>query len=182
MVFAQLTWREGLRDIETCLNARPECLYHLGFEKPIARSTLAEANEQRDWRVWQDLGHWLILKARKLYEAEDLGLELDNSIYALDSTTIDLCLKLFPWADFRSTKAGIKMHTQLDLRGSIPSVIDITPAKKADVIPSPQNKWTIRRWKFGVEQGGRVQRYANITPDLTTKLSAKITSQMVQLF
>lgn len=133
MVLAQLTWREGLRDIETCLNARPECLYHLGFEKPIARSTLAEANEQRDWRVWQDLGHWLIPKARKLYEAEDLGLELDNSIYALDSTTIDLCLKLFPWADFRSTKAGIKMHTQLDLRGSIPSVIDITPAKKADV-------------------------------------------------
>ena len=133
MVFAQLTWREGLRDIETSLNARPECLYHLGFEKPIARSTLAEANEQRDWRVWQDLGHWLIPKARKLYEAEDLGLELDNSIYALDSTTIDLCLKLFPWADFRSTKAGIKMHTQLDLRGSIPSVIDITPAKKADV-------------------------------------------------
>jgi len=182
MVFAQLTWREGLRDIETCLNARPECLYHLGFEKPMARSTLAEANEQRDWRVWQDLGHWLIPKARKLYEAEDLGLELDNSIYALDSTTIDLCLKLFPWADFRSTKAGIKMHTQLDLRGSIPSVIDITSAKKADVIPSPQNKWTIRRWKFGVEQGGRVQRYANITPDLTTKLSAKITSQMVQLF
>ena len=133
MVFAQLTWREGLRDIETSLNARPECLYHLGFEKPIARSTLAEANEQRDWRVWQDLGHWLIPKARKLYEAEDLGLELDSSIYALDSTTIDLCLKLFPWADFRSTKAGIKMHTQLDLRGSIPSVIDITPAKKADV-------------------------------------------------
>ncbi|MFI0347247.1 MAG: IS4 family transposase [Chthoniobacterales bacterium] len=132
MVFAQLTRREGLRDIETCFNARPECLYHLGFEKPIARSTLAEANEQRDWRIWQDLGLWLIAKARKLYESEDIGLELDNSIYALDSTTIDLCLKLFPWADFRSTKAGIKMHTQLDLRGSIPSVIDI-PAKKADV-------------------------------------------------
>lgn len=133
MVFAQLTWREGLRDIETCFNARLECLNHLGFAKPIARSTLAEANEQRDWRIWQDLGLWLIPKARKLYEAEDLGLELDNSIYALDSTTIDLCLKLFPWANFRSTKAGVKMHTQLDLRGSIPSVIDITPAKKADV-------------------------------------------------
>lgn len=133
MVFAQLTWREGLRDIETCLNARPEYLNHLGFEKPIARSTLAEANEQRDWRIWQDLGLWLIPKTRKLYEAEDLGLELENTIYALDSTTIDLCLKLFPWANFRSTKAGIKMHTQLDLRGSIPSVVDITPAKKADV-------------------------------------------------
>ncbi len=90
-------------------------------------------DEQRDWRIWQDLGLWLIAKARKLYESEDLGLELDNSIYALDSTTIDLCLKLFPWADFRSTKAGTKMHTQLDLRGSIPSVVDITPAKKADV-------------------------------------------------
>ena len=133
MVFAQLTWREGLRDIETCFNARPECLYHLGFEKPIAPSTLTEANEQRDWLIWQDLGLWFIAKDRKLYEAEDIGLELDNSIYALDSTPIDLCLKLFPWADFRSTKAGIKMHTQLDLRGSIPSVIDITPAKKADV-------------------------------------------------
>jgi len=133
MVFAQLTWREGLRDIETCLNARPEYLNHLGFQKPIARSTLAEANEQRDWRIWQDLGLWLIAKARKLYEAEDLGLELENSIYALDSTTIDLCLKLFPWATFRSTKAGVKMHTQLDLRGSIPSVVDITPANKADV-------------------------------------------------
>ena len=133
MVFAQLTWREGLRDIETCLNARPECLHHLGFKKPIARSTLAEANEQRDWRIWQDLGLWLIAKARKLYEGEDLGIELNNSIYALDSTTIDLCLKLFPWANFRTTKAGVKMHTQLDLRGSIPSVIDITPAKKGDV-------------------------------------------------
>lgn len=112
MIFVQLTWREGLRDIETCLNARPEYLNHLGFEKPIARSILAEANEQRDWRIWQDLGLWLIVKARKLYEAEDLGLELNNSVYALDSTTIDLCLKLFPWAHFRSTKAGIKMHTE----------------------------------------------------------------------
>lgn len=134
MVFAQMTWRESLRDMEACLNARPEALYHLGFREPIARSTIADANETRDWRLWRDLAMGLIVKARKLYAGEDLGLELAQSVYALDSTTIDLSLTLFGWADFRSTKAGIKMHTQLDLRGPIPSVIDITPACKHDVL------------------------------------------------
>lgn len=134
MVFAQLTWREGLRDIEACLNAKPQCLYHLGFREPVARSTLAEANENRDWRIWQDLTLGLIAKARVLYLGEDLGLELENTVYALDSTTIDLSLSLFGWADFRSTKAGIKLHTQLDLRGPIPTVIKIGSAREADVL------------------------------------------------
>jgi hypothetical protein len=123
MAFAQLTGRTGLRDIATCLNAKPEALYHLGFRQPVARSTLAEANEQRDWRLWADLAKHLIGRARTLYAGEDLGLDLDNTVYALDSTTIDLSLTLFPWASFRSTKAGIKLHTQVDLRGPIPACI-----------------------------------------------------------
>lgn len=134
MVFAQMTWRDGLRDIEACLNARPEALYHLGFTEPIARSTLADANEGRDWRLWRDLALGLIARARRLYAHEDLGLDLDNTIYALDSSTIDLSLSLFGWADFRSTKAGVKLHTQLDLRGPIPTVIEITPARQHDVL------------------------------------------------
>jgi hypothetical protein len=134
MVFAQLTWRDGLRDIETCLNAKPEALYHLGFGEPVARSTLADANERRDWRMWQDLAKGLITKARKLYAGEDLGIDLDNTVYALDSTTIDLSLTLFPWADFRKTKAGVKMHTQLDLRGPIPTCIHVTNARQHDVL------------------------------------------------
>ena len=133
MAFAQLTWREGLRDIATCLNARSEALYHLGFRERVAKSTLADANEQRDWRLWEDLAKGLMRKARLLYAGEDLGLELENTVYALDSTTIDLSLSLFPWADFRSTKAGIKMHTQLDLRGPIPTCIHITGALNVDV-------------------------------------------------
>jgi Transposase DDE domain/Domain of unknown function (DUF4372) len=133
MVFAQLTWREGLRDIATCLNARPATLHHLGFSQPVAKSTLADANEQRDWRIWEDLAKILMRKARPLYAGEDLGLDLENTIYALDSTTIDLSLTLFPWADFRQTKAGIKLHTQIDLRGPIPTCICITGARQHDV-------------------------------------------------
>ena len=133
MAFAQLTWREGLRDIATCLNARPETRYHLGFCEPVAKSTLADANDQRDWRLWEDLAKSLIRKARPLYAGEDLGLDIENTVYALDSTTIDLSLTLFPWADFRSTKAGIKMHTQIDLRGPIPTCIHITGARQHDV-------------------------------------------------
>lgn len=134
MAFAQLTWREGLRDIATCLNAKPEARYHLGFREPVAKSTLADANEQRDWHLWEDLAKSLIGKARSLYAEEDLGLELENTVYALDSTTIDLSLTLFPWAGFRSTKAGVKMHTQLDLRGPIPTCIHITAARQHDVL------------------------------------------------
>ena len=133
MVFAQMTSRDGLRDIATCLNAKPDTLYHLGFTEPVAKSTLAEANENRDWRIWEDLAKSLIRKAKPLYAEEDLGIDLDNTIYALDSTTIDLSLTLFPWADFRQTKAGIKMHTQIDLRGPIPTCINITGARQHDV-------------------------------------------------
>lgn len=132
MAFAQLTWREGLRDIATCLNAKPEALYHLGFREPVAKSTLADANEQRDWRLWEDVAKSLMRKARTLYAGEDLGLELENTVYALDSTTIDLSLTLFPWADFRRTKAGIKLHTQVDLRGPIPACIYIASARRQD--------------------------------------------------
>ena len=134
MCFAQLTGREGLRGIVDCLNATPDALYHLGFREPIAKSTLADANEQRDWRLWQDLGQMLIRKARPLYSGEELGVDLDNTIYALDSTTIDLSLSLFRWADFRATKSGIKMHTQIDLRGSIPTCALIGPARPHDVL------------------------------------------------
>lgn len=133
MVFAQMTSRDGLRDITTCLNARPETLYHLGFTEAVAKSTLADANESRDWRIWEDLAKSLMRKARPLYANEDLGIDLDNTIYALDSTTIDLTLSLFPWADFRQTKAGIKLHTQIDLRGPIPTCIHITGARQHDV-------------------------------------------------
>ena len=133
MVFAQMTSRDGLRDIATCLNARPETLYHLGFTEPVAKSTLADANENRDWRIWEDLAKSLIRKARPLYAGEDIGVDLDNTIYALDSSTIDLTLSLFPWADFRKSKAGIKLHTQIDLRGPIPTCIHITGARQHDV-------------------------------------------------
>jgi hypothetical protein len=133
MVFAQMTSRDGLRDIATCLNAKSDTLYHLGFTEPVAKSTLADANENRDWRIWEDLAKSLMRKARPLYAGEDLGIDLDDTIYALDSTTIDLSLTLFPWADFRQTKAGIKMHTQIDLRGPIPTCINITGARQHDV-------------------------------------------------
>jgi hypothetical protein len=133
MVFAQMTSRESLRDITTCLNARAETLYHLGFTEPVAKSTLADANDQRDWRIWEGLAKSLMRKAKPLYAGEDLGLDLENTVYALDSTTIDLSLTLFPWADFRQTKAGIKVHTQIDLRGPIPTCINITGARQHDV-------------------------------------------------
>ncbi|MBI5120586.1 MAG: IS4 family transposase [Rhodospirillales bacterium] len=133
MAFAQLTYRESLRDIETCLSVQATKLYHMGFREPVRRSTLADANEARDWRIYAELAHRLIAQARKLYANEDLGLELSNTVYALDSTTIDLCLSVFPWAHFRQTKAAVKMHTLLDLRGNIPSFIHISNGKLHDV-------------------------------------------------
>lgn len=120
MAFAQLTYRESLRDIEVCLDAQASKLYHMGFRSPVRRSTLADANEQRDWRIYATFAGHLIKQARSLYAQDSLDLDLANVVYALDSTTIDLCLSLFPWAPFRSTKAAVKMHTLLDLRGSIP--------------------------------------------------------------
>jgi len=133
MAFAQLTYRESLRDIETCLSVQQAKLYHMGFREPVRRSTLADANEKRDWRIYAELSHRLITLARRLYSNDDLGLELSNTVYALDSTTIDLCLAVFPWAHFRTTKAAVKMHTLLDLRGSIPSFIHISDGKLHDV-------------------------------------------------
>ena len=133
MSFAQVTFRESLADIEICLRSRRDQLYHLGFRSTVAHSTLADANSTRDWRIYADLAQGLIRRARKLYAQEPLGLELGQSIYALDSTTIDLCLSLFPWARFRSTKSAIKLHTLLDVRGPIPTMITISEGKQADV-------------------------------------------------
>ncbi len=134
MAFAQMTFRESLRDIEASLNAHPSKLYGMGFRNPVAKSTPADANEARDWRMWHDLASLLIRRARKLYAQDDIGLDLDNTVYALDSTTIDLCLSLFPWADFRSTKAAVKMHTLLDLRGAVPSFIHVSDGKMGDAL------------------------------------------------
>ncbi len=133
MAFAQLTYREGLRDIESCLNSQSHLLHQIGFRSRICRSTLADANEIRDWRIYADLAQILIAKARPLYGDEDLGLGLKETVYALDSTTIDLCLSLFPWARFRRTKGAVKLHTLLDLRGPIPTFIEITDGKWQDV-------------------------------------------------
>jgi hypothetical protein len=134
MAFAQLTWRESLRDIETTLSANAAKLYAMGFRAAVKRSTLADANELRDWRIWADFATLLIRRARKLYATESaLGIELDNTVYALDSSTVDLCLSLFAWAPFRSTKAAIKLHTLLDLRGAIPAFIHISDGKLHDV-------------------------------------------------
>jgi hypothetical protein len=133
LAFAQLTWRESLRDIEACLSAQAGKLYHMGLREAVARSTLADANESRDWRIWADLAQVLIRRARHLYATDSLAVDLANTVYALDSTTIDLCLSVFPWAHFRSTKAAVKMHTLLDLRGNIPSFIHISDGKLHDV-------------------------------------------------
>src|ERR1700687_4007415 len=151
MAFAQLTYRESLSDIEVCLSAQASKLYHMGFREPVRRSTLADANEMRDWRIYAEFARGLIAQARKLYADDSLGLELTNTVYALDSTTIDLCLSLFPWAHFRSTKAAVKMHTLLDLRGNIPSFIHISHGKLHDVhaldllLPEPGSIYVMDR-------------------------------------
>lgn len=133
MAFAQLTYRESLRDIETCLRAMQSKLYHMGIRARISRSTLAEANENRDWRIYADFAQTLITTAKGLYSNEEFGVELDATVYALDSTTIDLCLFLFPWARFRQHKGAIKLHTLLNLRGNIPEFIHISDGKMHDV-------------------------------------------------
>ncbi len=133
MAFAQLSYRESLRDIESCLRAMQSKMYHMGIRSRISRSTLADANEKRDWRIYADFAQVLINIARDLYIDDDFGVELKEMVYALDSSTIDLCLSLFPWAKFRKTKAAIKLHTLLDLRGNIPTFISITDGKVHDV-------------------------------------------------
>lgn len=133
MAFAQLTYRESLRDIQACLRAANKKLYHMGIRSKVSRNTLAHANQIRDWRIYADFAQVLIGEARKLYADEDFGVQLEQTVYALDSTTIDLCLSLFPWALFRKRKAAVKLHTLIDLRGNIPTVIFITPGKVHDV-------------------------------------------------
>ena len=151
MAFAQLTYRESLRDIESCLNSVHSKLYHMGFRGNISRSTLAYANETRDWRIYADFAQVLIDIARGLYKDQEFGVELDQTVYALDSTTIDLCLSLFPWARFRKHKGAIKLHTLLDLRGNLPSFIEITEGKLQDVnildhlIPEPGSYYVMDR-------------------------------------
>ena len=133
MSFAQLTYRTSLRDTIDCLEARGDLLYHMGFRSPVRRSTLADANEHRDWRIYAALAESLIRRARRLYQGEALDIDLDATVYALDSTTIDLCLNLFPWARFRHAKAAIKLHTLLDLRGPIPAFISLSDGRQHDV-------------------------------------------------
>ena len=151
MAFAQLTFRESLRDIEACLRSRENKLYHMGFRSKVARNTLAHANEKRDWRIYAEFAQVLIHTARYLYVDEQFGVDLKETVYALDSTTIDLCLSLFPWAHFRKTKAAIKLHTLLDLRGNIPIFIEITDGKDHDVnildvlIPEPGSFYIMDR-------------------------------------
>jgi len=158
LAFAQLTYRESLRDIEVCLSAQAAKRYHMGIRSPVSRSTLADANEHRDWHIYADFAQRLIAQARRLYADEDLGLELSNTVYALDSTTIDLCLSLFPWAPFRSTKAAIKLHTLLDLRGSIPSFIHVSDGKLHDVnaldmlVPEPAAIYVMDRGYLDFER------------------------------
>jgi len=133
MAFAQLTWRESLRDIETVLGANASKLYGMGLRSAVRRATLADANESRDWRIWAELAALLIRRARKLYASEQLAVELSNTVYCLDSTTIDLCLNLFGWAPFRATKAAVKVHTLLDARGSIPAFIHVSDGRYHDI-------------------------------------------------
>jgi hypothetical protein len=151
MAFAQLTFRESLRDIEVSLGAVPERLYHLGIRHPVSRSTLAEANERRNWRIYADFAHLLIAEARRLYSDESPLPDLDQTVYALDATTIDLCLALFPWARFRRRKGAVKLHTLLDLSGSIPTVITVTPGNVGEVsmldhlLPEPGSIYVMDR-------------------------------------
>ena len=161
MAFAQLTYRESLRDIEACLRTQSAKLYHLGFRSPVARNTLANANATRDWRIYCDFAQSLIGTARRLYADEVFGLDLKDTVYALDATTIDLCLSVFPWAPFRSTKAAIKLHTLLDLRGNIPSFIFISDGKLHDVnildqlVPEPGAIYVMDRGYIDFDRLGR---------------------------
>ena len=156
MSFAQLSYRRSLRDIEACLNAQPEKLYHMGIRGTVARNNLSRANEKRDWRIYADFAQLLISRARTLYRDDsDFSVDLDNTVYALDSTTIDLCLTIFPWAQFRKHKSAVKLHTLLDIRGSIPTFIEITSGLIHDVslldqlIPEPDSFYVMDKAVLG---------------------------------
>ena len=164
MAFAQLTYRDSLRDTVLCLRAMQNKLHHVGIQSKVAKSTLADANEKRDWRIYCDFAQVLIGQARKLYAEDDFGLQLQETVYALDASTIDLCRSLFPWARFRSTKSGIKMHTLLDLRGNIPSFVSITDAKLHnvnildDLLPEPGSIYVMDRAYLDFERLFRIHR------------------------
>jgi hypothetical protein len=181
MAFAQLTYRESLRDIEACLRAQSSKLYHLGIRGNVARNTLANANATRDWRIYCDFAQNLIATARRLYADESFGLDLKDTVYALDATTIDLCLSVFPWAPFRSTKAAVKLHTLLDLRGNIPFFIFISDGKLHDVnildqlVPEPGAIYVMDRGYIDFERLGRFHEAAaslSSAPRPTSKRSA----------
>jgi hypothetical protein len=162
--FAQLTYRESLRDIQACLRSVQGKLYHMGFRGRVSKSTLSDANEVHDWRIYADFAHVLIAVARPMYSNESLGFDLDGTVYALDSTTIDLCLSVFPWAHFQSSKGAVKMHTLLDLRGSIPTFIEISDGKYADVrildeiVPEPGSFYVMDRGYLDFERLHMFQR------------------------
>jgi IS4 transposase len=187
MAFAQLTTRESLRDIESCLRAVPTKLYHLGIRGAVCRTTLADANERRDWRIFADFAQVLITEARELYAKDTTVADLKQTIYALDSTTIDLCLELFPWAKFRRTKAAVKLHTLIDLRGSIPSFIHITDGKVHDVnaldvlTPEPGAYYIMDRGYQDLERFHRLHLAGSffVTRPKTTLLLRRIQSQPV---
>ena len=187
MAFAQLTTRESLRDIESCLRAVPTKLYHLGIRGAVCRTTLADANERRDWRIFADFAQVLITDARELYAKDTAVADLKQTIYALDSTTIDLCLELFPWAKFRRTKAAVKLHTLIDLRGSIPTFIHITDGKVHDVnaldvlTPEPGAYYIMDRGYQDLERFHRLHLAGSffVTRPKTTLLLRRIQSQPV---
>jgi len=177
MSFAQITYRESLADIEVCLRSRQDQLYRMGFRSTVAHSTLADANSSRDWRIYHDLAQGLIARARRLYANESFGVELEQTVYALDSTTIDLGLCLFPWARFRSTKAAVKLHTLLDLRGPIPTMISISEGKQADVrvldelVPEPGAFYVMDR---GYLDFGRLHRFELASAFFVTRAKAGV--------
>lgn len=177
MAFAQVTYRQSLADLEVCLRSHRDQLYHMGFRSSVAHSTLADANGTRDWRIYADLAQRLIARARRLYAGEPLGSELEQTVYALDSTTIDLCLSLFPWARFRSTKAAVKLHTLLDLRGPIPTMIAISDGKQADVgildelVPEPGAFYVMDRGYLDFE---RLYRFVLVGAFFVTRTKAGV--------
>lgn len=185
MAFAQLTYRESLRDIEACLRSMPERLYHMGIRGTVSRSTLADANEQRDWRIYADLAQVLISIARPMYVNDPLGVDLRETVYALDSSTINLCLSLFPWAHFKTEQKAIKLHTLLDLRGPIPSFIRITPARVHDVnildelIPEPGAFYVMDR---GYLDFARLYRLAQTPAFFITRSRSNLTFRRVASF
>lgn len=185
MAFAQLTFRESLRDIEVCLAALGTRTYHMGFRSRMTRSTLAYANNTRDWRIWQDLAHILIRRAKTLYAQDELAVELDNAVYALDSTIISLCLSLFPWARHQTNQRAIKIHTQLDLRGNIPSFALISHANMSDVrflddiLIEPGATYVMDRGYFDFK---RLYRFTSVGAFFVTRLKRNVSYRRTQIF